>query len=277
MQVTFYGVRGSIPTPGADYIRYGGNTACTHVELDDGTDIVLDAGTGIRLLGKSLIKKDTPIYLLLSHNHWDHIQGFPFFAPIYQAKRKVIVTPGNTEEKRPEGFLEQMSGSFFPVPREAIQDQVEIVIPEQETWFIGEARISRLPMNHPGGGSCYSITHNGKKIAYVTDNELYPPYKKNTDFLDFVAFVKDADILIHDAQYVVQDMPAKSGWGHSVAEEAMKLALAANVKRLALYSHDPERTDPMVDDIVAHANEIIAIGGGQTLCFGAAEGQTVIL
>lgn len=105
----------------------------------------------------------------------------------------------------------------------------------------------------------------------------YTPYKKNSDFLEFVNFVKNADLLIHDAQYVVTDMPAKSGWGHSVAEEAIKLALAANVKQLALYSHDPERSDAMVDDIVEHANLIIEIGGGSTLVVGASEGLSISL
>ncbi|MGB3726938.1 MAG: MBL fold metallo-hydrolase [Glaciecola sp.] len=277
MQVSFYGVRGSIPTPGLEFSKFGGNTACTHVLLSDGTDIVLDAGTGIRALGKKLAQKQTPIHLLLSHNHWDHIQGFPFFAPIYQAKRKINVTPGQTDEHRPEAFLEQMAGSFFPVPSTAIAAEILINAPTQNQWNIGNATISRLLINHPGGGSCYSIVSDGKKVVYMTDNELYPPYKKNTDFLTFVEFAKNADLLIHDAQYIINDMPAKSGWGHSVAEEAIKLALAANAKRLALYSHDPERTDSMVDDIVEHAADIITIGGGATECFGAKEIQQLTL
>lgn len=272
MQVTFYGVRGSIPTPGADTIRYGGNTACVHVKLTDSSDIVLDAGTGIRLLGKQLVSSSTPIHILLTHNHWDHIQGFPFFAPIYMPDRLISVTPGLTSENAPEAFLQQMTGSFFPVPKEAIAANIEVKVQSTDSWEIGNATISRIKMNHPGGGSCYTIDDGVTKVAYVTDNELYPPYKKNTDFMEFVTFVKGADLLIHDAQYVVEDMPAKSGWGHSVAEESIKLALAANVKRLALYSHDPERTDDMIDSIVEHANLIIEIGGGNTSCIGAHEG-----
>lgn len=277
MQVSFYGVRGSIPTPGIEFNRYGGNTACVHVELSDGTDIVLDAGTGIRLLGKELIKKQTPVHILLTHNHWDHIQGFPFFAPIYQPNRSILVTPGMTDETHPNGFLDQMTGSYFPVPKEAIAANIQVQTYQSDTWEIGSAQISRMKMNHPGGGSCYSISDKGKKVAYITDNELYPPYKKNTDFLDFVAMAKNADLLIHDAQYIIQDMPGKSGWGHSVAEEAIKLALACQAKRLALYSHDPERTDAMVDEIVEHAKMIIEIGGGNTECFGASESMLVSL
>ncbi len=277
MLVTFYGVRGSIPTPGSQFVKYGGNTACVHVQLDDGTNIVLDSGTGIRNLGKSLLKNNAPIHILLSHNHWDHIQGFPFFGPLYQAGREICITPGLTEEIRPEGILEQMKGSFFPVPREAIAANVVIQSYADHSWSIGEAKICRLRMNHPGGGSCYTIEYKNRKLAYITDNELYPPYKKNTDFLDFVLFSKDADLLIHDAQYVIEDMPAKSGWGHSVAEEAVKLALACNVKKLALYSHDPEREDKMVDDIVDQASFIIEVGGGSTECVGAREGMSLKL
>lgn len=277
MEVTFYGVRGSIPTPGQDFIKYGGNTACVHVRLKSGADIVLDSGTGIRLLGKKLAALSTPVHILLSHNHWDHIQGFPFFIPIYQPERQIIVTPGTTDEHRPEAFLEQMQGSFFPVPREAIAANIKVHQPSEDTWQIDGATVTRIKMNHPGGGSCYVIEEAGKKLAYITDNELYPPYKKNTDFLDFSLLVKNSDLLIHDAQYVVQDMPAKSGWGHSVAEEAIKLGLAANSKRLALYSHDPERTDNMVDEIVSHAQLIVEVSGGNMDCFGAFEGQTIIL
>ena len=102
MRLTFYGVRGSIPTPGAAFVRYGGNTACVHIELEDGTDIILDSGTGIRLLGERLVQKNTPIHLLLSHNHWDHIQGFPFFAPIYQASREINIYPGQTLLDEPQ-------------------------------------------------------------------------------------------------------------------------------------------------------------------------------
>ncbi|MCW8107334.1 MBL fold metallo-hydrolase [Alteromonas ponticola] len=277
MQLTFYGVRGSIPTPGSEYVRYGGNTACVHVGLEDGTDIIVDAGTGIRNLGDKLIKKQTPIHLLLTHNHWDHIQGFPFFKPIYQKDREIHITPGQTSPYEPDQILNQMQGSVFPVPASALVSNITLKeIPKgTDSWMLGTATISRLAINHPGIGNAFSITENGKKIVYMTDNELYPPYKKVNDFGTFVKFCQDADLLIHDAQYMVADMPAKSGWGHSVAEEAVKLAMAANVNQLALYSHDPDRTDEKIDALVAHCNQYIHAAESPLKLFAAAEGQTL--
>ncbi|WP_334049496.1 MBL fold metallo-hydrolase [Alteromonas gracilis] len=277
MRLTFYGVRGSIPTPGAAFVRYGGNTACVHIELEDGTDIVLDSGTGIRLLGEHLAKKTTPIHLLLSHNHWDHIQGFPFFPPIYQAEREINIYPGQTLFKEPDQILKQMEGSLFPVPRSALRANISLIeVPKADnTFVIGSAKISRLAMNHPGSGSAYCINADGVKVAYITDNELYPPYKKETDFIDFAKFTENADLLIHDAQYMLSDMPAKNGWGHSVAEEAVKLAMASNAKKLALYSHDPERTDDDIDDVVKHCNEYVTVAESTLHVFASSEGLTL--
>jgi phosphoribosyl 1,2-cyclic phosphodiesterase len=278
MKITFCGVRGSIPSPGKEFVKYGGNTACVHIEVGE-TDIILDSGTGIRALGARLIKKTTPIHLLLSHNHWDHIQGFPFFAPIFQAKRKINIYPGQTELNEPEAVLNQMTGTLFPVHRDMLSADITIqkLAPDVKEWKIDDVKVKRLKMNHPGGGSSYRIEHNQKVLVYITDNELYPPYEKATDFLDFVAFAKGADLLIHDAQYLVSDMPAKSGWGHSVAEEAVKLAMACEAKQLALYSHDPMRTDSDIDEIIEHSQLITELGGAELSCFGAAENQVVIL
>ena len=277
MRLIFYGVRGSIPTPGAAFVRYGGNTACVHIELEDGTDIVLDSGTGIRLLGEHLAKKNTPIHLLLSHNHWDHIQGFPFFPPIYQAEREINIYPGQTLFEEPDQILKQMEGSLFPVPRSALRANISLIeIPKADNTFaIGSAKITRLAMNHPGSGSAYCINADGVKVTYITDNELYPPYKKETDFIDFAKFAENADLLIHDAQYMLSDMPAKNGWGHSVAEEAVKLAMASNAKKLALYSHDPERTDDDIDDVVKHCNEYVTVAESTLHVFASSEGQTL--
>jgi phosphoribosyl 1,2-cyclic phosphodiesterase len=277
MKLTFYGVRGSIPTPGKEYAKYGGNTACVHVELSDGTDIVLDAGTGIKNLGAKLIKKTSDIHLLLTHNHWDHIQGFPFFAPIYQPGRVIHITPGKTTLDEPNAVLTQMSGSVFPVNYQSLNSDIRLTeIPsDKNQWMIGTAQITRHPMNHPGGGSSFVIEADGAKIAYITDNELYPPYKKESDFLEWVEFASSADLIIHDAQYMLSDMPAKSGWGHSVAEETVKLAMASRAKRLALYSHDHIRTDDEIEKVVAHCHSVIEAVESDLELFASKEGLTL--
>ncbi|GGZ65142.1 MBL fold metallo-hydrolase [Paraglaciecola chathamensis] len=279
MELTFYGVRGSVPTPGAEYVKYGGNTACVHIELNDGTDIIIDAGTGIRALGQKLVKKDGDIHLLLSHNHWDHIQGFPFFAPIFQPKRNIHITPGQTTLGEHDNILKQMSGSYFPVQFDTLQSSILLDVKAEniQQWHIGKAKITRQKINHPGGGSAYSIIADGKKVVYITDNELYPPYKKSTDFLDWVEFARDADLVVHDAQYMLADMPGKAGWGHSVAEEAVKLTMACRAKRLALYSHDHSRTDDNVAAVEAHCQELVAIAEADLELFAAAEGMCITL
>lgn len=279
MKVTFYGVRGSIPTPGPEFAKYGGNTACVHVELEDGTDLILDAGTGIKNLGQKLAAKNNDIHILLTHNHWDHIQGFPFFIPIYQPDRVINIVPGLTTPQEDDAILKQMSGSYFPVSYESLPSNISIKSqPEgNDRWQINSAKISRHPMNHPGNGSAFIIEADGKKLAYITDNELYPPYKKESDFLGWVDFAYGADLLIHDAQYMLSDMPAKSGWGHSVAEEAVKLAMACRTKRLALYSHDHVRRDDEIDAVEAHCQEVLQIAESDLVLFASKEGQSVTL
>lgn len=279
MQLTFYGVRGSCPAPGPEFVQFGGNTACVHIKLNDGTDIILDAGTGIRSLGEKLITDTTDIHILLTHNHWDHIQGFPFFAPIYQAQRNIFITPGQTTLSEDNNILHQMSGSYFPVDYRSLPSNMHINTLPKEThsWKINSATITRLPMNHPGGGSSFVIEADGAKIAYITDNELYPPYQEETDFVDWVSFAKQADIIIHDAQYMLSDMPAKSGWGHSIAEEAVKLAMASEAKCIALYSHDVTRTDAQIIEIEQHCQAIIEISETDTRLFAAAEGMSIAL
>ncbi|WJG08517.1 MBL fold metallo-hydrolase [Aliiglaciecola sp. LCG003] len=279
MRLTFYGVRGSIPAPGPEYVKYGGNTACVHLRLNDGTDIILDAGTGIKKLGQDLLSTNSDIHLLLTHNHWDHIQGFPFFAPIYQPGRNIHITPGLTTLNEYDAILQQMTGSYFPVHHKTLQSNIQLkpIDAKTSSWTINGATIYRHPMNHPGSGSSYVIEADGAKVAYITDNELYPPYRKETDFLQWVEFAMSADIVIHDAQYMLSDMPAKSGWGHSVAEEAVKLALACRTKRLALYSHDHIRTDDDIAAIETHCQEVIQIAEDRLEVFAAAEGMSIDL
>ncbi len=251
MKIDFYGVRGSIPAPGSNTVKYGGNTSCVHVQLNKGKNIILDAGTGIRSLGQKLVNTDEPIFLLVSHSHWDHMQGYPFFLPIYQKEREIYVCPSEqTIHDQLCSLLDQMDGAHFPVEAKELPSRTECVVENVETELRRHGiNITRKPLNHPGSGSAYKITEDGLSCAYVTDNELDPPDKIHTTYDEWVAFCADSDILIHDAQYTEADMPHKHGWGHSLISQVRQLALDAKIKTLILFHHDPDRTDAQLTGI----------------------------
>jgi phosphoribosyl 1,2-cyclic phosphodiesterase len=276
MTLQFWGVRGSIPTPGPATVRYGGNTACVSVDLGHGTLLVLDAGTGIRPLGEHLAARDTDIFVLLSHAHWDHIQGFPFFAPIYQPHRMISIFPtrmGHTQWYPP---LEQMDGMHFPVTPEDLPAQVHCLMGKGlEVFQERGCDLSWITTNHPGGGTGYRIEHAGRSLVYLTDNELEPPYEKATSFDGFVEFCRHTDVLIHDAQYLQSDMPTKHGWGHSLVSQACELAVAAEVKHLILFHHDPGRTDDRLDAIQEETRAWIRTQNQHMQCTASYEGLVV--
>ena len=252
MIITFYGVRGSTATPGPETVKYGGNTSCVHIELESGHDLILDAGTGIRLLGKKLASKSTPANILLSHGHWDHIQGYPFFAPIYQPDREIhVYINAEKGHKLLSTLFQQMDGTHFPV---RVEDLPSNNFPkfkgiESELYEREGIKVVRQALNHPGGGSAYKIDENGASLAYVTDNELDPPYAASTDYDQWVNYLHGVDVLIHDAQYTEDDMPHKHGWGHSLLSQVRQLATDAEVGTLVMFHHDPDRSDSQLDEI----------------------------
>ena len=278
MTVQFWGVRGSIPSPGTSTVRYGGNTSCVSVEVGKKSCLVLDAGTGIRLLGKTLQARSETIFVLLSHSHWDHIQGFPFFSPIYEPKRTVYVFPTLGGKAQRCSALTQMDGAHFPVTPDRLPSRT-YCITEGGLDFLAEHGlcIAPIPTNHPGGGSGYRIAHAGHSVVYLTDNELAPPYEPATDFDTFADFCRHADVLIHDAQYLENDMPHKRGWGHSLVSQACALAVAAQVKHLILFHHDPERSDDEIDAIQDMARAWLQTQGQSTQCTAAYEGLAMTL
>jgi phosphoribosyl 1,2-cyclic phosphodiesterase len=250
MLVTFYGVRGSIASPGPRTIKYGGNTSCVHVRLNCGNNIIFDAGTGIRQLGFTMVQNDEPLLLLLSHGHWDHIQGYPFFAPIYQPDREIRVCQGvDGNAVALKAILEQMDGSNFPVRSKDLPSKITTVHHVSEYLNAQPFQTTRKHLNHPGGGDAYRIEEDGISIAYITDNELEPPIAPKTTYAEWVDFCEGVDLLIHDAQYTEKDLPSKHGWGHSLISQVRQLAVDAQVKNLVMYHHDPERTDSELDEI----------------------------
>ena len=217
MKITFYGVRGSIPIPHPNMMKFGGNTSCVHIKLADGKNIILDAGTGIRQLGKELLSTSDPIHILLSHSHWDHVIGYPFFQPIYQKDRDIFIYPSRQQgHDQLCSLLGQMDGAHFPISADQLPSNTRCVMQDVEAELLKHGlNIKRKTLLHPGGGYAYRIEENNFSCIYATDNELLAPNENPSIFSDWIDFCRNVDVLIHDAQYLDQELPQKQGWGHS--------------------------------------------------------------
>jgi len=255
LSVRFLGVRGSLATPGAATAGVGGNTACVEVTAGD-TRIVLDAGSGLRALGESLVARGpTETTILLSHLHWDHIQGLPFFVPIYIPGNRIEVVSGPNGVMPLEAALRrQMGAPFFPVEFDEVSTQLRArEVRGQQPFHVGPVRCFAAKLNHPDPVYGYRLEVGELSIVYATDTEHYscvdPTLRK---------LAAGADILIYDAQYTPEEYPAKVGWGHSTWSAAVELARAAGVKQLVLFHHDPRRTDAQVADLEARARGAFA-------------------
>jgi phosphoribosyl 1,2-cyclic phosphodiesterase len=278
MQVTFYGVRGSVPAPGPNTVRYGGNTSCVEVRLSDESTLVLDAGTGMRALGNALLKsgRSTPVHLLLSHTHWDHVLGLPFFAPLYRRDTHLFVYPLANDAQ--ELFQRNIFNDIhFPVSVDDIPARLELARPDKAEWRIGSAMVKRIQLNHPGGAQGFRIDDDdGTSVTYLTDNELNAENAK-TSIEQLAKFSDGADLIIHDSQYLAEDMPAKLGWGHSVVTDVLRLGVLAEPQKLALFHHDPERSDSALDLIGETSQKYLKTEGSQSEVLVASEGLVVHL
>jgi len=246
MKISFYGTRGSIPVADKDFLEFGGNTACILLHFENGRVAILDAGTGIRKLGNDFpersIEQYDNIFIGLSHTHWDHIQGFPFFKPAYDPQRKFTVAIYGKDRKinsLANIFQIQMQEEYFPVQVNRMGADITFWQPDVASYTTPSGvHVVATRHNHPGGAYGYRITEGTKTLVYCTDVE----YDDNVD-PDVVSLAKDADLLIHDAQYSPEELEEKKGWGHSSWEQAVGVAEQAGVKRLALFHHDPGHND----------------------------------
>ena len=246
MRVTFYGTRGSTPVPEADFVRVGGNTPCVLITFGSGRIGILDAGTGIRRLGNDLFESSLEqfdnIFIALSHTHWDHIQGFPFFRLAYDTRRHFTIAicgKGKRADSLENIFGMQMQREYFPVPLEKMGAAMTFWAPDITRYTTpAGVTVVAYKQNHPGDSYGYRFEDGGKTLVYCTDVEHGDKIDPDT-----VHLARNADLLIHDAQYTPEELKEKRGWGHSSWEQAIEVAERARVKKLALFHHDPEHTD----------------------------------
>lgn len=278
MKVRFFGVRGSVPSPGPTTLRYGDNTVCVEVRLRDGNVIILDGGTGLRELGKLLLNERLPgpLSMLLTHLHLDHILGVPFFAPLYQQGTHLHIyppaIPGSPRQ------LNVFDGIHFPVRLEHLPAVVEFKEPGQPEWRIGSARIRTCRLTHPGGSIGYRLDDSdGHSLAYLTDNEISAAPSPEAFLEELADFAQGVDLLIHDTQYLDSDMPAKRGWGHSLLHDVLRLAQRAKTPHLVLFHHDPDRHDEALDAIEQRANDWLRIHAPGIRASAAREGTSIEL
>ena len=278
MKLSFWGTRGSTPRPGKETLKYGGNTSCISVEMTKDRLFVFDAGTGIIELGRSLAaaNRRRKINMFITHPHWDHIQGLPYFQSLYQQGNEVVIHgTGQGKLTLREVIAGQMSHVYFPVAVKEFAAHVYYKELTEGAFEIEDLQVKTISLHHPGTTLGYLLKGpGGKTVAYLTDNEL----TLNGDAHGrkrLVAFAAGADVLIHDAQYLDSEYPQRVGWGHSCLSEVLKLAAEAKVRRLYLYHHDPSHNDEIVAEKEAFGRKFFADRGLEIECMAAAEGHTV--
>jgi CheY-like chemotaxis protein len=289
LQLRFWGTRGSIATPGAGTTCYGGNTSCVELVTNAGARIIFDCGTGARLLGAHLMSNGgRPIVgtILLSHTHWDHIQGFPFFAPAFVPGSKLTVCgPEGSARSLPDVLAGQMEYTYFPVELGQLAADIKYVDLREGSYEIEGLRIRTQYLNHPAITLGYRVEADNLSVAYLCDHEPYSAtlWGSNADHhsIDSIVhandrrhaqFMMDADIVIHDAQYTPEEYQEKKNWGHSTYDYVVQVAMAARVRKLFLTHHDPLHDDAFIAQLEARAREIVRNAGSSMEVACAFEG-----
>jgi phosphoribosyl 1,2-cyclic phosphodiesterase len=262
-------------------VRYGGNTTCLEIRSTNRAQVILvDAGSGLRNAGKELIKdpelKD--ICFFFTHSHWDHIIGFPFFAPAYSPRYSINLCGGpNARNYLKQYLAHQMEAPFFPVEFHHLKAHFDFGCECHHRCAKASLDVIPIVVNHPNGGYGFKFVENGRVFVFLTDNELGFHHEGGLSRSEYIEFCRGADMLFHDAQYTDEDYKNTRGWGHSTFSDATSLAIEAGVKTLGLFHHDPDRTDDDLDCQVETCRKKIRASGAATQCIGVAEGMTVEL
>jgi phosphoribosyl 1,2-cyclic phosphodiesterase len=283
MNVKVWGCRGSLPTPGATTLRYGGESTSIEIRSRSGQCIAVDAGSGIRKMGLAVVNDPnvSHISLLVTHTHWDHLMGFPFFAPAFDPRFSIAVCGGPRGQRSIWDYLShQLEAPYFPVNQAALKATFSLGCACDRAVCdhclpTGDRSIQchSIPLNHPNGGFGFKFIGDGTTFVFLTDNELRFHHEKGPSRDVFVNECRGADLLFHDAQYTEDEYSYKRGWGHSTFADAVELAMEAGVKRLGLFHHDPDRSDDEIDLEVERCRERITKAGSSLECFACADGM----
>lgn len=279
MLITCWGARGSIPVSGKEYIKYGGSTTCMEIRTKDDEIIIIDTGSGIRKLGNKLLAENQKEYnIIFTHAHWDHILGFPFFKPIYQPGTRITMMGCPFAQESVKQIISRtMTHPNFPVNFNNVKAQLtyhEICV---KTFTFKSLTITPILLNHPNQGIGYKFVEDDKSFVFLTDNELTFKHEGGLDYPDYLRFVSGTDLLIHDAEFTPEEYKLTKGWGHTVYQDALRLALEARVKRFGLFHHNQERTDASLDGMVKDCQRIIKQHKSDLECFAVAEGMKIKL
>ena len=306
MKVRFWGVRGSIPVPGRATNRYGGNTSCVEVRPKNASPIVIDAGTGLRRLGKSLMEEafrdgKGKASILISHTHWDHVQGLPFFSPLYREGNEVEIYARQRDMHLEAVFSAQNRAPYFPVPLSAMRAEMRFhEVIEGAKFDIGNAKVSCTRLNHPWVAIAYRVEVDGAAVVYCSDTAPFADYLHGTTFVTkapsldgplppeveaelaqmragVIALAKNADLLIYDTQFTKEEYRQRPHWGHSHPDDAIQIARDANVKTLCLFHHAPMRSDDDNDKILAQYRQVVAAQHDKFQLVSAYEGLELTL
>lgn len=269
MRIKCWGSRGSICVSGPQYIRHGGDTTCFEIQAESGETVIIDAGTGIRRLGKHLIqKKVKTCYLLLTHTHWDHIIGLPFFHPLLYADKTIHIQDRTFAGLTTRKVIEQvMRMPFFPVGLTAYNADIRFDASLIGRFSIGSLDIETIPTSHSQNSLGYKFTENGKSFVFLTDNELGYTHSLGNTTKTYIDFSKDADVLFHDTEYTDDEYLNRTGWGHSRMSDVLELSAKASVGQLGLIHINQDRTDDQLDAMVDQCRRFFKANHLSTSCY----------